>query len=468
MAGVLKAIDVSGLEVEDTVKLLAAGLEFPLSLQGQVSIGDRVQEIEIERIEEFKRNILLNGKLSEEEIDKISMEAMQAKLQQADQQADMKSALVYLTVRERDGVEGVEVIMVPGDPIQEPIHRFVKVSFRDLEDNYSDFFKYVKKANKGSVRSTEYISPGKLLYDTLISEIDDDLRTLGIDHLQIIPDASHKVVGTERRYTGSGASSHNVLISLLQNIPYGALVNPDTGKHLIGEFSLAIAPSFHLTEPQYQDMRNAEGFILAESEFEDSNKWSKLPYVIQEFNTINHSNETKIPENNRFNANNLENVLNSLNINPQFLHIATHGQYWRNSDSRDDYLATYKPEDYLSLYKLLNTYNFDSLELAVFSACQAAIGNAYLEYGLAGATWLKGAESVIGTLWDVADEETAIIMDKLHTIRATQDIPVAKILQAAQIEMINYPNPFPNFSDSYNLRKHPYYWSAFQLIGSGH
>ncbi|MEA5469095.1 CHAT domain-containing protein [Spirulina sp. 06S082] len=471
--------------MEDTVQLLAAGLEFPLSLQGRVSIGDRVQEIEQQRIEAFTKE-----ELTDTEIAEISMRGMQEKLQQADTAVEMKSALVYLTVRERDGVEGIEIIMVPGDPNQYPVHRFVEVSFVELRQNLTDF----RNGGIKKYKKLAYLEPGKFLYDKTILPIYEDLERLNIDHLQIIPDAE---------FTRGSLSS----ASVLQYIPYAALVNAGTNEHLIEQFSLAISPSFHLTEPKHHDLRNAEKLVLAESEF--GTHLPSLPGALAEFNIVNESNAASIPNHRRFNASNLQNGLNSLDnvSSPQLLHIATHGEFKVNENPDDDYLYTEDPLHPISLTQLLDdSYNFESLELAIFAACRAATGDKSYEYGIGGTIWAKGAESVIGTQWDVSDVGTAGAMYAFYTILSKRDLPIAKILQEVQLAMlesrisvnvktevvnnentyivtISYtfinnanqeetvttivPEPLRTYANSF-ISEHPHFWAPFQLIGSGH
>jgi len=94
-------------------------------------------------------------------------------------------------------------------------------------------------------------------------------------------------------------------------------------------------------------------------------------------------------------------------------------------------------------------------DLITVSACRGAGQRIYSGEGLIGFAWAflrAGARNVIAGLWDVNDQSTAGLMDRLYRELAAGRLP-ADALRTAKLAMIESPG---------NLRK-PYYWAPFQL-----
>src|SRR5207249_4774075 len=98
--------------------------------------------------------------------------------------------------------------------------------------------------------------------------------------------------------------------------------------------------------------------------------------------------------------------------------------------------------------------------LVVLSACQTAVqsglrgalpaGEEFV--GLVAALLEAGAASVVATLWSVADESTAALMESFYQAVAKRGR--AQALREAQLE----------------LRKkmpHPFFWAPFVMVGDG-
>jgi CHAT domain-containing protein len=95
-------------------------------------------------------------------------------------------------------------------------------------------------------------------------------------------------------------------------------------------------------------------------------------------------------------------------------------------------------------------------ELVTVSACRSAGETAYSGEGLVGFAWAflrAGASRVIAGLWDVDDQSTAELMDRLYAqIAAGETAPHA--LRAAKLALI---------AKGGNYGK-PYYWGPFQVF----
>jgi CHAT domain-containing protein len=93
--------------------------------------------------------------------------------------------------------------------------------------------------------------------------------------------------------------------------------------------------------------------------------------------------------------------------------------------------------------------------LVVTSACQTAIGQIGRGdeiVGLTRAFIYAGANSVLGSLWNISDEATAVLMKEFYA--NIKNLYSADALRQAQLKMIN----------SKDFKK-PYYWAAFNITG---
>ena len=95
------------------------------------------------------------------------------------------------------------------------------------------------------------------------------------------------------------------------------------------------------------------------------------------------------------------------------------------------------------------------IELLVLSACQTAKGDNRATLGLAGVAVRSGARSTLATLWSVQDQSTSQLIAEFYHLLTQSAMTKAEALRQAQLSLLN--------SDQY---KHPYYWSAFVLVGN--
>jgi CHAT domain-containing protein len=93
--------------------------------------------------------------------------------------------------------------------------------------------------------------------------------------------------------------------------------------------------------------------------------------------------------------------------------------------------------------------------LVTVSACYGSGDRAYAGEGLVGLSWAflrAGAHNVIGALWEVSDESTPRLMDKLYQGLAAGQSP-AVALRNAKLALLHSGGSF----------KRPFYWAPFEL-----
>mgnify|MGYP000334632582 CR=1 FL=1 len=97
--------------------------------------------------------------------------------------------------------------------------------------------------------------------------------------------------------------------------------------------------------------------------------------------------------------------------------------------------------------------------LVTLSACRGAGSRVYAGEGLVGFAWAflqAGARNVIAGLWDVHDDSTAVLMERLYANLASGQAP-ADALRNAKLSLLAAGNAWSK----------PYYWAAFLLYTRG-
>jgi CHAT domain-containing protein len=95
-------------------------------------------------------------------------------------------------------------------------------------------------------------------------------------------------------------------------------------------------------------------------------------------------------------------------------------------------------------------------ELVTISACRSAGARTYAGEGLVGFSWAfleAGARNVIAGLWDVNDQSTADLMERLYGGLSRGQAP-ADALRSAKLKLVEEPG----------AHRKPYYWGPFQVF----
>jgi CHAT domain-containing protein len=138
------------------------------------------------------------------------------------------------------------------------------------------------------------------------------------------------------------------------------------------------------------------------------------------------------------------------------VHLATHGQF--SSKAEDTFVLTW--DNRINIDELSRLLRGDSkqlrpIELLVLSACQTATGDRLATLGLAGIAVRAGARSTVASLWSVSDQATVTLMTNFYRELAKDNITKAEALRQAQISTLK--------NDAFS---HPFFWSAFILVGN--
>jgi CHAT domain-containing protein len=274
-----------------------------------------------------------------------------------------------------------------------------------------------------------FLQPAQILYRWLIEPLTTYLAD--IDTLVIVPEG------------------------ILYTIPFAAL--HDGQQFLIQKYALATVPSLCLNQPSPTQPRSVN--ILLGGLSKSVQGFSALPCAEYELMTIqtlfDHAPQPLLNE--KFTLAALQRSLTQSTYSA--VHIASHGQFSANLDNT--FILTY--DDKLTLARLeqllsLTTVQGKPVELLTLSACETAVGNERAALGLAGVALRAGVKSAVASLWQVDDEATPAVIIEFYRQLQNPHLSKAKALQQAQIRLLT--------NDNYIHYRHPYYWSAFLLIGN--
>jgi CHAT domain-containing protein/predicted negative regulator of RcsB-dependent stress response len=279
-----------------------------------------------------------------------------------------------------------------------------------------------------------FYKPAQKLYQWLIQPIKDTLTAHNITTLIIVPEG------------------------VLRTMPFSAL--HDGQQFLIENYALAVTPGvcFSKLSQWKRDINN----MLVSGLSEEVQGFSSLPCAEYEVNTLQKRHNLQSTQyqplfNQTFTYPNMRQKVDQTNYS--ILHIASHGQF--KSNLEDTFLLTY--DDKLSMNRLERIVRGTALqqkqvELLTLSACQTAVGNDRAALGLAGIALKAGVKSALASLWKVDDAATPAMILEFYRQLQNPNISKAQALQMAQKMMLN--------DEKYALFRHPYYWSAFLLIGN--
>ncbi|MDM8564424.1 CHAT domain-containing protein [Candidatus Halobeggiatoa sp. HSG11] len=283
-----------------------------------------------------------------------------------------------------------------------------------------------------SPRTKDFFKPAQKLHMWLIKPLLKSLSEHNIDTLIIVPEG------------------------VLRTVPFAAL--HDGQEFLIQNYALATTPSLCLADLQVQQRTVNEMLVSGLSESVQG--FSDLPCAKYEIDTLQklyslHDIEYKPLFNKDFTYPNMQQRIDQTKYS--IVHIASHGQF--KSDLEDTFLLTY--DNKLSMDKLENLIRgttTQKIDLLTLSACETAVGNDRAALGLAGVALKAGVKSALASLWQVDDAATPAMIIEFYQQLTNQKLTKAQALQNAQKMMLTDAK-YVNF-------QHPYYWSAFLLIGN--
>ena len=143
----------------------------------------------------------------------------------------------------------------------------------------------------------------------------------------------------------------------------------------------------------------------------------------------------------------------------QVLHVASHFKFSPGTEV-DSFLLLGDGQQLTIGDMRTQNYRFDNVDLLTLSACETGLGggqdkNGREIEGFGVIAQQQGAKAVLATLWNVADQSTAILMADLYRYRQDKHLTKIEALRQAQLTLQDQPK-----------YSHPYFWAPFILMGN--
>ena len=273
-----------------------------------------------------------------------------------------------------------------------------------------------------------FIEPASELHSILVQPCLAHLRQQEVKHLVVIPDGP------------------------LAALPFGVLRDAESGRFLIEEMSVSVAPGMSLLGSAAGP--DAEPAVLLAGVSDAVGGFEALPAVRAELDAVAraHSRSTLLLDRDFTAASFADTVAKS---QATVVHIASHAVF--SGSPEETFLLAHSGKITMDdLERIIRPRKFTGLpvELLCLSACQTAEGDDRAALGLAGIALKSGARTVVASLWRVNDAASSRLMATFHRHWRSGGTGKAAALRMAQLEMLR--------DDPY---AHPYLWAPFIIIG---
>ncbi|MFB8795541.1 MAG: CHAT domain-containing protein [Microcoleus sp.] len=373
----------------------------------------------------------------------ISKEEIQTKLAGISAETGTQPSIIYLFSRP----EQLDLVLIAasGSVVYQKVPEANREQLMKLVTKFRE-----ELTKPGARKTTSYLPYAKQLYQWIIGPLEPTLKERKIDTISFIADAG------------------------LRGFPFAAL--HDGKQFLIENYSVNLMPSVTLTDTRYIDVRNVQVLAMGASQFSEL---APLPAVPAEIASISRDWPGISFLNDGFTLENLRRQRESRPFG--IIHLATHGEF-RPGAAKNSFIQFWNSRLQLNQLRDLRLNN-PQVNLLVLSACRTAVGDEKAELGFGGLAVQSGVQTAVASLWYVSDEGTLGLMSEFYHQLRTAPIKAAALRQA-QIAMlrgqvrleggrlrgtsrgagVELPESLQKFADIKFV--HPYYWSAFVMIGS--
>jgi len=294
-----------------------------------------------------------------------------------------------------------------------------------------------------------YLAPAQELYQLLMEPLEENLQTQEIQNVAFLMDKG------------------------LRSLPLAAL--HDGEEFLVEKYGIGIMPGLSLANLGPVDVRSSQVLGMGAEEFPDQSPLPAVPIELDVITSKLWPGEAYLNE-----SFTVENLKQAREQEPfSIVHFATHAEF-RGGRPSNSYIQLWDEKLTIDQLRQLELSN-PPVSLLVLSACRTAVGSDEAELGFAGLAVQAGVSTAMGSLWYVSDEGTLGLMTKFYeelkqipikaeALRQTQLAMLRREVRIEDSQLVVDDNRIPLPPELAELTdkdfSHPYYWSAFTLIGN--
>ncbi len=287
------------------------------------------------------------------------------------------------------------------------------------------------------------------LYQWLLAPLEEDLAAQGIQNLLYSLDEG------------------------LRTVPVAAMQDDDG--YLLERYGISVIPTMGLMQADFSARVRRPTVAMGVAEFD---RQAPLPAVPVELDFVKNfipAATITLNEGTTLAALQAVQTLEQ----PGVLHLATHADFDSRSPESSSIHLWHNPLS-MAEFKALDWASAD-LEMLILSACVTALSSPNSELGFAGLAAASGVDATVGSLWQVSDTGTLALMSEFY-IQLEKTGLRFEALRKAQLSLLKGETRIQNgnlltsqgeidLPDDWNLPDkatldHPFYWSAFTMVGN--
>lgn len=392
--------------------------------------------------------------------DDLSFQEIQAVLRRAQDEYQVNSAVIYATFTSEESAaeDTTDILRTESEPADDDVLQLLLITPEgELMTHQLPVTR--KEANRqvrlfrSNVSDPEdsfgYRPLSQQMYQWLLAPLEDELAAQGIQNLLYSLDEG------------------------LRTVPVAAM-SDDAGFSL-ERYGISVVPTMGLTQTDFSPRVRRSTVAMGVAEFDTKSPLPAVPVELDFVEALLPAAKTALNEGTTLEALEAVQALDQ----PGVLHLATHADFDASSPESS---AIHLWNDPLSMAEFsgLDWASAD-LELLILSACSTALSSPNAELGFAGLATAAGVDATVGSLWQVSDRGTLALMSEFY-IQLEETNLRFEALRRAQLSLLKGETRIQNgnlltsrgevdLPDEWDLPDealldHPFFWSAFTMVGN--